>query len=214
MTDLNGLVALVVGAGSPQGRAAARVLAAAGARLAINDWTPDAAEKLVAEIGSAGGSAHSYPADASKKLAFQTALERVLEDWGRLDVLVNATAVQPAAPILELDEWDWRRALELNLGAAFFATQSVGRVMRQLGGGLIINLVASPSRQAAANSAAYTAAAGGLEALTAAAAAEFTPYNLRVESLHLADNEADLRAGLLPLCRELLLQRTGHPESE
>jgi NAD(P)-dependent dehydrogenase (short-subunit alcohol dehydrogenase family) len=169
-SELKRSVALVVGAGSALGTAAARALAEGGATVAACDWSPDAAERVADELSAAGFEALAVDADASKKLALQSAVQTVLAKWERIDVLVNAGTVQPTTALLDMDEWDWRRALDLNFGAAFMATQSVGRVLRELGSGLIVTLV--DTSQAAKESAAYMAAAGGLRALSAAAAAE------------------------------------------
>lgn len=198
MSELAGRVAFVVGADSPLGSRAARALAAAGARVALNAWAPDAVEKLAAQIAAGGGEALAFPGDASKKLALQSALEAMLADWGRVDMLVNAGAVQPETPILELDEWDWRRTLDLNVSAAFLATQSVGRVMRELGGGLIVNLLDGES-----NSAAYAIARGALGALAEAAAAQYAAYNVNVVSLEVGGDEGELGAALLGLWQSM-----------
>lgn len=196
MTKLKGKVALVVGAGSPLGRAAAELLAAEGAWVGANDWSPTAAEKVVAAINAAGGKAQAYPADASKKLSFQTALEQVLDKKGKIDLLVNATSVQPQASLLEMDEWDWRRALDLNLSAVFLSMQSVARVMREHGGGIMINLVAAEGEE---STALYQSAAAGVVALSSAAAKEFGALNIQVHSLRTASSPESIRKALLPL---------------
>lgn len=196
MTKLAGKVALVVGAGSPLGSAAAKLLAAEGAWVAANDWSPSAAEKVATAIKSAGGKAEAYAADASKKLTFQTALERLLESRGKIDILLNATSVQPQATLLEMDEWDWRRALDLNLSSVFLSMQSVARVMRELGGGLMVNLVADEDELASAS---YLTAAAGVEDLSAAAAEEFAAYNIQVHFLRTASSVEAIRKLLFPL---------------
>ena len=181
--ELHERVALVIGAGSPLGEAAAKALAAAGSRVAVCDWSPDAAERVANGLGEAGGHAMAVAADASKKLALQSAIQAVLERWERIDVLVNASAVQPLAALLDMDEWDWHRALDLNLGAAFMATQSVGRVMRELGGGLIVFLVDASVK--AIDSPAYMAAAGGVRALCEAVQRELANAEIVVELLEI-----------------------------
>lgn len=187
---------MVVGAGSPLGSAAAEALAAEGAWVGVNDWSPTAAEKMATTINEAGGSAQAFPADASKKLGFQTALEGLLESKGRIDILLNASAIQPQATLLDMDEWDWRRALDLNLGAVFLSMQSVARVMRDLDGGIMINLLAGEGEE---SSAAYHSAAAGIEALSQDAAEEFGVYNIQVYSLRTTDNPKAVRKALLAL---------------
>lgn len=196
MTKLKGKVALVVGAGSPLGSAAAQALASEGAWVGALDWSPNAAEKSLAAVVADGGEGRAYQADASKKLAFQTALEAMLEERAKIDILLNASTVQPKGTLLELDEWDWRRALDLNLSSVFLSMQSVGRVMRDLGGGMMINLLAAPSESTTAP---YQTAAAGIEALTQNAAKELAEHNIQVHLLQATDSVEALHDLLMPL---------------
>lgn len=200
MAELAGRVALVVGAASPLGQVAAQVLGEAGAFVALSDWSESAVEKLARQLVADGGAAKVYPVDASKKLAFQTQLEHLLEKQGQIDILVNASAVEPTDAILEMDEWDWRRALDLNLGSAFVTMQSVGRVMRELGGGVMLNLMA-PQDGTGAGSHVYASAAAALEALSASVREELTSHKIRVHALRLEPRLDAARAQLLPLCK-------------
>lgn len=183
-SKLAGRVALVVGAGSDFGRAAAMALAPQGARLALNDLLPNPIERLAAEIEAKGGHAAVYAEDLSKKLALQTALQHILEDLERIDILVFAAGVGPRDPILDMDEWHWRHALDLNLNAAFLTMQSVGRVMRELGGG-VMALGIPP----AGGSAALASGAAALEGLAGAAAKEFAAHNIRVGAVPSGETE-------------------------
>lgn len=169
-------VALIVGAGSAAGQQAARTLHAAGFCVALNDQLPNHIEALAAELGERSA---AYPGDVSRKLALQTMLQNILEDWARIDILVFVPTVAPETPLLDLDEWDWHRTIDSNLTAAFLAMQSVGRIMRQLGGGAIINILKleySPSPV-------FQAAASGLQALSEAAKREFAAHNIHVHCL-------------------------------
>lgn len=175
---------MVAGAGSDFGRAAAMKLARQGVRLALNDLLPNPIERLAAEIQALGGQAAAYPEDLSKKLALQTALQHILEDLERIDILVFAGGVSPGDAILDMDEWHWRHALDLNLNAAFLAMQSVGRVMRELGGG-VVALGIPP----AGSSAALATAAKALEGLAGAAREQFAVYNIQVGAIPSGDAE-------------------------
>jgi NAD(P)-dependent dehydrogenase (short-subunit alcohol dehydrogenase family) len=171
-------VALIAGAGSELGSAVARQLGAAGLWVALNDLLPTRIEPLAAEISAAGGQATAYAADLTRKLALQTVLQAILETYGRVDALIFVASVQPATPLLDLDEWDWHRAVDATLTAGFLTMQSVGRVMRELGAGVIVNVAA-----AAPNTAAYAAAAAGLQALSAAAKDELATHQIQVHWL-------------------------------
>jgi 3-oxoacyl-[acyl-carrier protein] reductase len=185
--------ALVVGAGSAIGQRAARSLAKAKMRLALNDLLPNHIESLAAELNVAGSQAVAFPADLSRKLGLQTMLQALLETWERIDVLVFIPTVQPGTLLLDLDEWDWHRAVDLDLSAAFLCMQSVGRIMREVGGGVIINVVP----QSDIVSPVYAAAAAGLAALSQTCAAEFAAHNIRVHAI--AAEQVD-EQHLLKLC--------------
>lgn len=175
----NERVALIVGAGNEIGQAVAQDLAKSGLRVALNDLLPTRIENLAADIKSKGGQAAVYAADLTRKLALQTSLQSILEAWGRIDVLVFVATVQPGANLLDMDEWDWHRTIDSNLTAAFLCMQSVGRVMREIGGGVIINVLAGTMEA----SAGYAASSSGLEALSVASARELSAHNIQVHAL-------------------------------
>jgi NAD(P)-dependent dehydrogenase (short-subunit alcohol dehydrogenase family) len=168
-------VALVVGAGTSLGEAIATKLAKSGTRVALNDLLPVRIEAAAAAITHAGGQAAAFAADLTRKLALQTMLQSILERWGRIDALVFIASVQPTTPLLDMDEWDWHRSLDTNLTAAFLCMQSVGRTMRELGSGVIVNVAA----KSGGHSASFAAASAGLQALTQAAAQEFAAAGIR-----------------------------------
>lgn len=184
MSAFSGKVALVTGAGRGLGRALALALAREGAAVALNDLTPVNLDETEALIRAVGGQAKSYLGDAAQKMVVQGIIVQVLDDFGRLDIAVNNAAVQPRAGLLELDEWDWRRTLEVNLSGPFFVTQAAGRVLRELGGGVILNigdaLLDTPGIRTGA---AYQASKNGLLGLTRAAAQELAPHGIRVSGL-------------------------------
>ncbi|MDH5505593.1 MAG: SDR family oxidoreductase [Anaerolineae bacterium] len=186
MSDFSGQTVLITGAGRGFGRTLAHAFAARGALVAANDLTPVNVDEVVANITKAGGRATSYLADVCKKVALQSMVTQVLEDCARIDILINHAAVQPHDPLLDMDEWDWHRTLDVNLTGAFLAMQSVGRVMRELGGGVILNIgPTQPDPAHPAPRAAYLAAKHGLLALTRAAAPELSPANIRVNAISL-----------------------------
>ena len=193
---MSGGLALVTGAGRGAGRAVALALGAAGARVAVIDVNPDAAQRTATEIG-AGSTAHV--ADVSNKMAVQTLLYSLLESGERLSVLVNAAHVAPGSPALKLDEWEWNRTLDVNLKGAFLMAQTVARAMKETGGGLILNLV----RPADAAHAAVRAAQAGLAGLTEALQVEWAPFGVRVEALPLAADPAQTAAEAVRRCAPL-----------
>jgi 3-oxoacyl-[acyl-carrier protein] reductase len=179
--ELSGKVALVTGAGRGIGRAIAAGLARAGATVAVNDINPDSCERIAAKLAPASAALH---ADVSNKHAVQAVIDGVLERWGRLDILVNNAGVEPHASLLTLDEWDWRRTIDVNLTGPFLCTQSAARVMKDTGGGVIVNIVSIAGRAGGLRDrSAYVASKTGLVGLTKECARELAAYRIRVNAV-------------------------------
>lgn len=220
MSEFEGKVVLVTGAGRGIGRAISEAFAAQGARVATNDITPVNLDETVARITAAGGTARRYVFDVAKALPVNAMVEQVLGDWGRVDILVNNAGVEPHAPLLELDEWDWQRTLDVNLSGPFYTMQAVGKVMRAQGGGVVVNIASIAGRaHGLKDRSAYVASKTGLIGLTREAAREFAAYNIRVNAVcpgvietemtaALRQNEAILRKWL----EDIPLGRLGHPQ--
>src|SRR5215208_1474096 len=139
-------VVLITGAGKGSGRILAQAFAEQEAIVAANDISPVNVEEVVEQITANGGRARAYIDDVAKKVGVQNIINQVEDDFGRIDILINHAAVEPNIPVLDMDEWDWHRVLDVNLTGAFLMTQSAGRVMRAQGAGVIINLITdSPS---------------------------------------------------------------------
>lgn len=177
-------VVLVIGAGSPVGQAVCAAFAGQDVMIAANDLSPQNLEQAVAAVQAAGGQGREYLFDTAKKMPLQALVSQVVEDWGRLDFLVNAGIIQPVVALLDMDEWDWHRTLDVNLGGPFFAVQVAGRVMRQQGGGAIVNLVFPPDDLAVyGGRSALAASQAGLLNLTRSAAVELASYGVRTNAV-------------------------------
>ena len=177
-------VVLITGAGRGTGRQLALAFASLGAAVAANDINPLSLDETVRQAVQAGGKARPYIFDIAKRMPIEGMLAQVMEHFGRLDVLVNHAAVRPDAALLEMDEWDFHRTLDVNLGGPFFTTQLAGRVMRQAGAGSIINLVSFPGLdQFIKGHAAVSASQAGLLGLTQSAAAELAADHVRVNAV-------------------------------
>ena len=182
--DLSNRVALVTGAGRGIGRAIALALAEAGARVCVNDINPDAARATANAIQAGGGRAFDYTADVSSKLQVGPMIEAIRDRWDRLDILVNNAGVEPKASVLTLDEWDWDRTLNVNLKGTFLCTQLAGRVMRDQGGGVIVNIASIAGHKSPLpNASAYCASKAGVVGFTRECAREFAAYNIRVNAV-------------------------------
>jgi len=194
MNNLKDKVIIITGAGKGSGRLLAKAFAERGAIVAANDISPINVENVVKEINQHGGRAKAYIEDVAKKVGVQNLINQVEDDFGRIDILINHAAVEPNVPLLNMDEWDWHRVLDVNLTGVFLMTQSAGRVMREQGGGMtplaslkdsveasgvIINLVTESTRDEK-NEAAFVASMQGLAGFTRQAARELSPYGIRV----------------------------------
>jgi NAD(P)-dependent dehydrogenase (short-subunit alcohol dehydrogenase family) len=196
MSALKDKIVLVTGAGKGSGRRLAELFAAQGAVIAAADVTPINLDETVAHITSAGGQVKAFVADIAKKLPIQGLLNQVLDDLGRLDILVNCAEVEPQKSILEMDEWEWVRTLDVNLTGAFLLTQSAGRIMKEKEGGVIVHIgvrAGGSERRAA-----YFASKAGLEALVKTATQEFTAFGVKV-GLFNASNQNQMEA-ILAFC--------------
>ena len=140
-------------------------------------------------FNAGGGRAKAYIEDVAKKVGVQALVKGVEDDFGRIDILINHAAVEPRSALLDMDEWDWHRTLDVNLTGAFLMTQSVGRVMREQGGGVIINLTApkteilETARDESSMRAAFFASMAGLESFSQQAARELAPHGIRVHAV-------------------------------
>jgi len=182
MNKLKDKVVLITGAGKGSGRLLAQVFAEQGAIVAANDISPINVEEVVNQIIAKGGRAKAYVDDVAKKVGAQNIINQVEDDFGHIDILINHAAVEPHIPLLDMDEWDWHRVLDVNLTGAFLMTQSVGRVMRSRGAGVIINLI-TESTHDGNREAAFVASMNGLDGFTRRAARELSPYGIQVYSV-------------------------------
>lgn len=172
---------LVTGAGSGVGRTLAEAFAARGARVVANDLTPINLDQTISRIEASGGRAQAFIADVSKKMAVQNMVEQVRDAIGGIDILINCASVKPSQGVLGMDEWAWDRTLAVNLKGPFLTMQSVGRVMADRGGGVIVNMCADiiPEVQRE-DQIAFETSKAGLIGLTREAARELSAYNIRV----------------------------------
>lgn len=185
MNELKDKVVLITGAGKGCGRILAGAFAERGACVAANDISPINVDEVVNDILKKGGRAKAYVEDVAKKVGAQLIINQVEDDFGRIDILINHAAVQPHIPLLDMDEWDWHRVLDVNLTGAFLMTQSVGRVMRAKGGGIIINLLSESSHD---HESAFVASMNGLRGFTSQAARELSSFGIHV---HAVENDPD-----------------------
>ncbi|MEG0494472.1 MAG: SDR family NAD(P)-dependent oxidoreductase [Clostridia bacterium] len=178
--------ALVTGAYRGIGFATAKLFAQEGANVVVNARHKDKLEEAVKEIQAVakGGSVIGYLADVSDHRQVNAMFDRIYDELGRCDYLVNNAAIDDSEPFLTAsDEW-WHSHMSVNLDSAFFACQRAARGMIERGeGGSIVNLSSIAATQAHRNSVAYDTTKGGIEAFTRALALEVAPWNIRVNAI-------------------------------
>jgi len=176
-------VALVTGAGRNLGRAIAFCLAEAGAAVALAARSLPEAEKAAAEIGNRGGIAMAVVMDVTRFSQVEAAMQQVVAEFGRIDILVNNAATRSHKPLIEMTEQEWQSVIDTNLTGAFLCCKAVGPYMIRQGGGRVINISSRAGSRGRADITAYCASKGGLEQLTRALALEWAPYRILVNAV-------------------------------
>lgn len=177
---LTGKVAVVTGGASGIGGAIAEAYVAKGAVVAILDLEEEAAAQQAERIG---GGSRGFGCDVSDPDAVQAAVDRVFEEWGRIDILVNSAGVVMLAPAEELNVSAWTTTLAVNLNGTFYVSQSVGKRMLEAGSGRIINLASQAASVALFEHAAYCASKFGVVGLTKVLASEWAGRGVTVNTI-------------------------------
>lgn len=202
MSNLNGKIALVTGAGGRKGvgRATALKLASLGADVAITDVPrPDddlppqergdqwnGIESVAEEIRALDRKCLTIPADLSSRSEIHDLIEKVVGEFGRLDILVNnARAIigKDRVPVWELDADIWQHVLDINITAPFLATKFAAKHMIGQGSGRIINIASVASKQGSPKGSAYSSSKFAVLGLTQCAALDLAPHKITVNSV-------------------------------
>lgn len=179
LPDLTGTAVLVTGASGGVGRGIALRFAEAGAAVAVHHHRTE--PTVVAEIETAGGTAVALRADLTDDAACHDLVREAASWAGRLDTLVNNAGVQPVTPLPDLAVTDWRAMLETNLTSAFSCTQAAAEVMAE--GGSVIHIASIEATQPAFGHAHYSSAKAALVMHARAAALEYGPRGIRVNTV-------------------------------
>src|SRR2546423_5304190 len=184
MARVAGKVAFVAGAGGGIGGAAAEALAREGAAVFCTDRDGSAAEETAARIRVAGGQAAASALDVCDRSAVDAAVAAVVRQFGRLDIVLESAGISHRLNFLDLDAETWDRIIAVNLTGMFHLGQAAARQMvKQGGGGSIINVTSQLAEVARPERAAYIASKGGARSLTHAMAVDLAPHGIRVNAI-------------------------------
>ena len=208
-------VALVTGASRGIGKACAIELAKAGYDVAVSyAGNEEAANKTVAELKDLGINAKAYKFDVSDKEACAKAVEEVLADFGKLDVLVNNAGITRDGLFMRMSAENWEAVINTNLSSAFYMTSPAIKTMIKQRSGCIINMSSIVGVMGNAGQANYSAAKAGLIGFTKSLAKELGSRNIRVNAIAPGFIQTDMTKDLdtEKIAEHIPLKRLGQPE--
>lgn len=179
MGRLDGKVAIITGAARGQGEAEARLFAAEGATVVVTDVVDEAGKHVAADLG-----ASYHHLDVRDEAAWQQLCKATVADHGRVDVLVNNAGIFMSAGLLETTLEDYQRVIDINQIGVFLGMKTIAAVMKQAGGGSIVNISSVAGLEGTRNCTAYGASKWAVRGMTKVAAQELGRYNIRVNSIH------------------------------
>jgi 3-oxoacyl-[acyl-carrier protein] reductase len=181
--SLAGRVAIVTGAGRGIGAATAKLLAQAGAQVALLDQDGAGATQTAQAIGLVGAEALSFAVDVTDAFAIERTLDRVVEEWGRIDVLINNAGLVRDSRLEDVTDEDWDLTLDVNLKGAMVCTRAVVPHMLARGSGRILSAASVVARDGNFGQTAYGASKGGILGLTRCWARELGPKGITANAV-------------------------------
>lgn len=224
--SLQGKVAIVTGGGRGIGKGIAEGFAKVGAKVIITSRKINDLEATAAEIRSAGGDCTVLQSHLGKMEEINKMVSAVMDKFGRIDILVNNAGASPAmADVLNTDERLWETVINLNLRGTYFTSQAVAKIMKNQGGGRIINIASIDAYMAEPGVSVYSISKAGVVMVTKAFAKDLAPYNILVNAIcpgpirtkmmdshwaHLPPEEAEKE--IAEAAKQYRLGRFGYPE--
>lgn len=220
---LQGKVALITGAGSGIGRAAAELFSAEGAAIAVVDVNGDAAAETVASVEGSGGTAAAFVGNVASGSDIRRAVEAAATAFGGIQILYNNAGVNSTGSVVDATEEDWDRCFDVNVKGTFLTSQAAIPFLSE-GGGAIVNQASVAALVGVQGFAAYCAAKGAVVALTRSMAVDLAARKIRVnalcpgtvytplmEPLMRMRGDGDLEAGLAKTALKYPIGRIGTP---
>lgn len=215
--SLNGRVAVITGASRGIGKAVALKLATEGADLVVTATSLEAARMTADEIIQLGGKALALKVDVSVTEEVESLFQKTIEEFGRVDILINNAGITRDGLLLRMKEADWDAVLDVNLKGAFNCTREAAKYMTKARYGRIVNISSVVGEIGNAGQVNYCASKAGMFGLTKATARELAKRNITVNAVSPGFIETDMTGVLSEKVRENLLQqipleRLGQPE--
>lgn len=208
-------VALITGASRGIGRACALELAKNGYDVAISyAGNDEAANKTIEDLKALNVKAKAYKFDVSDKEACAKAVEEVLSDFGKVDVLVNNAGITRDGLFMRMSSENWEAVINTNLNSAYYMTNPVIKTMIKQRSGCIVNMSSIAGRMGNAGQANYSAAKAGLIGFTKSLAKELGSRNIRVNAIAPGFIQTDMTKGLdaEKIAEHIPLRKLGQPE--
>jgi NAD(P)-dependent dehydrogenase (short-subunit alcohol dehydrogenase family) len=184
MGQLDGKVAIVTGGGSGIGKGIAKAFADEGCSVVIAARNADRLDAAAAELSSGGGTVISIPTDVTSEEQVISLFAKTMDQFGKLDVLVNNSGAFDGGPVEDLTLEQWSKVIDVNVTGPFLGSREAFRIMKKQGGGRIINIGSIAAQKPRHSSSPYTTSKHAVWGLTQSLALEGRDHNIAVSALH------------------------------
>lgn len=184
MSELEGKIAIVTGAGTGIGKGISRAFAGAGANLVLASRNEENLQKTADELKEYNSEVKIIPTDITKENAVIALFKQTMDIFGRLDILINNSGISVGKSIDELSLQEWSQVVDLNLTGTFLCSREAMKIMKGQGGGRIVNIGSISGQMPRLNSAPYVATKFGIAGLTKATALEGRDFGVAASCVH------------------------------